>query len=384
MKVRVIAKTFVLLFIATAIISCSNDDELTDIEEEFVPIAVSPFPNAEYQQARIVLMHTPGEEMRNQQGEHKVFDVEGMRDEHFQFMTVLKTNGIQVYELTNVLSHIPVSKLRETARRMFSGDVQSMGKQELIQYMIVRPPLKGLYFTRDQSITTPRGQILCKMTKAHRKYEPELIALCYQYLGGGLYYQVCGETSRVEGGDYLPFGTLSFIGEGERTNRDGIIELMQADAFGHDTIVVVKDALRNSLQMHLDTYFNIIDADLVSLPLSRINATKGDRNYVAIDVYVREKGMRDYRLEIQDGSLVSFLREKGIGIVPISNIDQKHFASNYLCIAPRHIVAIEGLSDEFKHKMDSLHVQVEWVKLSELTEGDGGAHCMTQVLCRSW
>lgn len=380
---KVIAKTFVLLFITTAIVSCSNDDELTDAEE-FVPITVSPFPDAEYQRARIVLMHTPGEEMRNQQGEHKVFDIEGMRDEHFHFMDVLKGNGIQVYELADVLSRIPISKLRETARRMFSGDVQSMSKQELVQYMIVRPPLKGLYFTRDQSITTPRGQILCKMTKAHRKYEPELIALCYQYLGGGLYYQVCGETSRIEGGDYMPFGTLSFIGEGERTNRDAIVELMQADAFGHDTIVVVKDALRKSVQMHLDTYFNIIDADLVSLPLSRMNAKKGDKNYVAIDVYVRDTGEGNYKQKVQDGSLVSFLREKGISIVPISDADQNKFASNYLCIAPRHIVAPDGLSETFKHQMDSLHVQVEWVKLSELTEGDGGAHCMTQVLSRSY
>ena len=380
---KVIAKTFVLLFITTAIVSCSNDDELTDAEE-FVPITVSPFPDAEYQRARIVLMHTPGEEVRNQQGEHKVFDIEGMRDEHFHFMDVLKSNGIQVYELADVLSRIPISKLRETARRMFSGDVQSMSKQELVQYMIVRPPLKGLYFTRDQSITTPRGQILCKMTKAHRKYEPELIALCYQYLGGGLYYQVCGETSRIEGGDYLPFGTLSFIGEGERTNRDAIVELMQADAFGHDTIVVVKDALRKSIQMHLDTYFNIIDADLVSLPLSRMNAKKGDKNYVAIDVYVRDTGEGNYKQKVQDGSLVSFLREKGISIVPISDADQNKFASNYLCIAPRHIVATDGLSETFKHQMDSLHVQVEWVKLSELTEGDGGAHCMTQVLSRSY
>ncbi len=50
---------------------------------------------------------------------------------------------------------------------------------------------------------------------------------------------------------------------------------MQADGFGHDTIVVVKDALRNSLQMHLDTYFNIIGKDLVTLPAQRINANPG-------------------------------------------------------------------------------------------------------------
>ena len=142
--------------------------------------------------------------------------------------------------------------------------------------------------------------------------------------------------------------------------------------------------MRKSIQMHLDTYFNIIDADLVSLPLSRMNAKKGDKNYVAIDVYVRDTGEGNYKQKVQDGSLVSFLREKGISIVPISDADQNKFASNYLCIAPRHIVATDGLSETFKHQMDSLHVQVEWVKLSELTEGDGGAHCMTQVLSRSY
>lgn len=360
---------------------CSDDSGEPVGKTGIVPIEVTS-PMAEYHPAKMILMHTPGNELLGANGRTKKFDVEAMREEHLQYMDCLRANGIQVFELTDVLEMMPMTQLRTLAQTMFTQDVSELDKEGLIRYMIETPPLKGLYYTRDQSISTPRGQVICKMAVAHRKHEPSLVRLCYQYLGNHVVYAISGEGARMEGGDYLPFGTLSFVGEGLRTNRAAILELLNADVVGHDTLVVVKDALRKSSEMHLDTYFNIIDKDLVALSEARLEAERGESHYVAIDIYARKPGTRPYHVLETDGSLVQFLQKRGVAIIPVPPADQERFACNFLCIAPRHIVARQGLSADYAQRLEEHEVEVDWVKLDELVEGVGAAHCMTQVISR--
>lgn len=370
----------ILLSFCIIMAGCSPDNETDDAD--FVDQNVTYIPLAEYQKAEAVLVHTPGDEDEGHYGRNKPFDVRGMQEEHLAFIQALKNNNIKVYELTDLLKTAPIEKLQAVAQQLSSKDISQMDKEQLIHHILVTPPMKGIYFTRDQSITTPRGHVIGKMKLAHRKYEPDLIELCYEQMGRKVIYKIQGNDACLEGGDYLPFNTLSFIGEGLRTNRKAIEELLNADAIGHDTLVVVKDALGNTAQMHLDTYFNIIDSDLVTLPDARIHAQKGDDHYLAIDIYARAHGKRFYHQTTTNGSLVEFLQQRGISIIPISNEDEEHFASNYICVSPRHILAIEGLSEAFKNNMNSQGVQVEYLKLKELTEGTGCAHCMTQILSR--
>jgi len=61
--------------------------------------------------------------------------------------------------------------------------------------------------------------------------------------------------ARLEGGDYIPAGTVSFIGCGMRTNDLAIKNMLEKDSFGHDTVVVVRDHKLWQMQMHLDTHF---------------------------------------------------------------------------------------------------------------------------------
>lgn len=369
-----------LLSFCIIVVGCSPDDGTDD--GDVVGQDVTYTPLAEYQRAEAVLVHTPGDENRGHYGRNKYFDVSSMQEEHWAFIQTLKDNNIKVYELTDLLKNVPIEKLQAVAQQLSSRDISQMDKEQLIHHILVTPPMKGIYFTRDQSITTPRGHVIGKMKLTHRKHEPDLIELCYEQLGRKVIYRIQGDGACLEGGDYLPFHTLSFIGEGLRTNRKAIEELLNADAIGHDTLVVVKNNLGNTAQMHLDTYFNIIDRNLVTLPATRILAQEGDDHYLAIDIYTRARGKRFYHQTTTNGSLVTFLQQRGISIIPISDEDEEHFASNYICVSPRHILAIEGLSDAFKNNMSSQGVQVEYLKLKELTEGTGCAHCMTQVLLR--
>jgi arginine deiminase len=42
----------------------------------------------------------------------------------------------------------------------------------------IQNPLMNLYFTRDQSITTPRGHVICNMNSSQRSPEINIIELC--------------------------------------------------------------------------------------------------------------------------------------------------------------------------------------------------------------
>ncbi len=57
--------------------------------------------------------------------------------------------------------------------------------------------------------------------------------------------------------------------------------------------------------------------------------------------------------------------------------------NTYLCIAPRHIVAVGGQSEQLQKEFAAHGVKVEWLDLENLICGYGAAHCMTQVLSRS-
>lgn len=56
---------------------------------------------------------------------------------------------------------------------------------------------------------------------------------------------------------------------------------------------------------------------------------------------------------------------------------------NYLTIAPRHIMAVAGQSKAYQQRLADAGVTVEWIPLESLIDGDGAAHCMTQVLKRA-
>lgn len=384
------------------------------------------YPRAEWDKATAILMHTPGQELFDGVIHpsaglfENYFDVDKAAAEHRGYISSLEKNGIKVYTVEQLLNEVPIEKLRVYAMNALNYDVSNipnanlvennnyrlqvigeMSRADLIRCILLQPtvtlystdnntgveavythqPLMNLYFTRDQSITTPRGHIICQMNSTQRAPETAIIALCYEQLGVKPILEIVNE-GRLEGGDYITAGDVSFIGCGMRTNIEAIEQIMHADAFGHDTIVVVNDHKWWQMQMHLDTYFNIIDKDLCTLVESRYNAKEGDPEWVTVDLYTRKPGEKEYTLTQQDVPFVQYLKDNGYTIIPIKLEDELHYANNYLTIAPRHIMAVAGQSAELQENLARHGVKVEWIPLESLIDGYGAAHCMTQVLSR--
>ena len=372
-------------------------------------------------------MHTPEQELFDgvihpSAGlfEH-YFDVDKAAEEHRGYIRRLEANGIRVLTVTDILNEVSLDTLRMLANLEMVYDVSAMpdadrlateayrqevlaqmSRADLIRCILLRPivrlfptsnntgvtaeyihdPLMNLYFTRDQSITTPCGHIICRMNSPQRAAETDIIELCYRHMGVEPILRIEGE-GRLEGGDYIPAGSVAFIGCGMRTNEEGIRQIMEADAFGHDTIVVVKDHKRWQMQMHLDTHFNIIDHDLCTMVSSRLNAHPGEPEFGTCDIYVRAPGTKPYNLMSQDVPFVEYLQTKGFEIISIDEEDELHYANNYLTIAPRHIMAVAGQSEAYQQRLKAAGVTVEWIELESLIDGYGAAHCMTQVLKRA-
>ena len=383
-------------------------------------------PQAEWCKAGYILMHTPGLELFNGVIHpsaglfENYFDVDRAAYEHKTYIEMLKDNGIRVYTVMEVLSNVDIKELRKLAANVLVYDVsqmadedpekteayrqsilKQMSRADLIRCILLQPtvrltktdnntgyeaqyiqnPLMNLYFTRDQSITTPRGHVICNMNSSQRAPETNIIEMCYRYMGLNPILRISGE-GRLEGGDYIPAGNVSFIGCGMRTNDEGIRQLMEADAFGHDTVVVVRDHKLWQKQMHLDTHFNIIDKDLCTMVSSRLNAKPGDPEYNTCDIWVRKPGTLKYSLWKKDLSFVQYIRGRGFDIIPIDVDDEDHYANNFLTIAPRHIMVVGGQSATLQKRFSDAGVHVEWVPLDNLIDGYGAAHCMTQVLRR--
>ena len=383
-------------------------------------------PQAEWCKAGYILMHTPGLELFNGVIHpsaglfENYFDVDKAAYEHKTYIEMLKDNGIRVYTIMDILNNADIEELRKLAANVLVYDVsqmadedpekteayrqsilKQMSRTDLIRCILLQPtvrltktdnntgyeaqyiqnPLMNLYFTRDQSITTPRGHVICNMNSSQRAPETNIIEMCYRYMGLKPILRISGE-GRLEGGDYIPAGNVSFIGCGMRTNDEGIRQLMEADAFGHDTVVVVRDHKLWQKQMHLDTHFNIIDKDLCTMVSSRLNAKPGDPEYNTCDIWVRKPGTLKYSLWKKDLSFVQYIRGRGFDIIPIDVDDEDHYANNFLTIAPRHIMVVGGQSAALQKRFSDAGVHVEWVPLDNLIDGYGAAHCMTQVLRR--
>lgn len=384
-------------------------------------------PRAEWDNACSILMFTPGDELFDGMIHpaaalfEEYFDADKAADEHRDYIRKLEANGIKVYNVKQVLQEIGIDTLRTMAAQVLKYDISALAPKDTAEYgqnyrmriinqmsrldltrillfqptvllrsvdnntgveaIYQRNPVSNLYFTRDQSINTPRGVVMCRMNSSQRFPETTIIKMVYAHLGIKPFYEVQGE-GRLEGGDYIPAGNVSFIGCGMRTNIEAIQQMMKADAFGHDTVVVVKDHLRWQMEMHLDTHFGIIDKDLCTMQASRANAKPGDKEYVTVDVYARKKGSKEYKLIKRDMGFVDYVTSRGYKIIKINRQDELHYANNYLTISPRHIMAVGGQSEEYQKDLKQHGVTVEWIPLENLIRGYGAAHCMTQVLWR--
>ena len=140
--------------------------------------------------------------------------------------------NIRVHTVTDILNSVSIDTLRMLADKELIYDISAMpdadrdaseayrqevlaqmSRADLIRCILLRPvvrlfptdnntgvsaeyihdPLMNLYFTRDQSITTPCGHIICRMNSPQRAAETDVIELCYRHMGVAPILRIEGE-----------------------------------------------------------------------------------------------------------------------------------------------------------------------------------------------
>ncbi len=285
-----------------------------------------------------------------------------------------------------------------------------------------REPLSNLYFMRDQQAVTDKGIFLSRMSKPQRRGGPSLTRFLWEILGANIVH-VTQEPGTFEGGDFIPMKDFALIGTGDRTNSSGVEQMLRY-GLGFDEVGVVHqpnhpiipgDKMDPMINMHLDTYFNVASSGVVVGSELLLKRSK-------VDIYNRD-GKGSYTKNKEETNLHDFIRQKGFDVINITTLEQMSYASNFLCIKDRTILAVEvervvknvlknlsamaesdsarygKLLDQakkdyqtlrnegqfFPHKKEIYQHDIDAfpIVLENLTGGYGGAHCMTCALKRT-
>jgi len=214
--------------------------------------------------------------------------------------------------------------------------------------------LDSLY-VRDASLVTRAGAILCNMGKKQRRGEPAAVGGFYTTQGIPILGEITGD-GQLEGGDvvWLDEKTL-VVGEGYRTNAEGIRQLRNLTRELVDEFIVVPlphwDGPNDVL--HLMSMISPLDHDLAVI-YSRM-----------MPVPIR-----------------NWLISRGIQLIEVPDTEFSSMAGNILAVAPRKCLMLAG-NPRTREKLDHQGVEVWEFRGDEIAKkGAGGPTCLTRPLLR--
>ncbi|MDT5106773.1 MAG: arginine deiminase [Mycobacterium sp.] len=385
--------------------------------------------NSEVGTLRVVILHRPGAELQRltpRNNDTLLFDglpwVARAQDEHDAFANVLRSRGVEVLLLAELLTEA----LNSGAARMHgisaAVDSRRLGlplAQELSAYLrtleaaplarvlmagmtfnelpfgeselslvrrmhhggdFVIDPLPNLLFTRDSSFWIGPRVAITSLALPARMRETSLTDLIYahhpRFLGVRRAYE--SRSAPVEGGDVLLLAPgVVAVGVGERTTPAGAEALARSlfdDELAH-TVLAVPIAQERA-QMHLDTVCTMVDTDAVVMYPNIVDSLSAftirrSASGVTID---RAAPFVD---AAADAMGIGKLRVIDTGLDPVTaEREQWDDGNNTLALAPGVVVAYER-NAETNARLEDSGVEVLRIAASELGTGRGGPRCMS-------
>jgi arginine deiminase len=385
--------------------------------------------NSEVGTLRVDILHRPGAELQRltpRNNDTLLFDglpwVARAQDEHDAFADVLRSRGVEVLLLADLLTEA----LNSGAARMHgisaAVDARRLGlplSQELSVYLrtleaaplarvlmagmtfnelpfgeselslvrrmhhggdFVIDPLPNLLFTRDSSFWIGPRVAITSLALPARMRETSLTDLIYahhpRFLGVRRAYE--SRSAPVEGGDVLLLAPgVVAVGVGERTTPAGAEALARSlfdDELAH-TVLAVPIAQERA-QMHLDTVCTMVDTDAVVMYPNIVDSLSAftirrSASGVTID---RAAPFVD---AAADAMGIGKLRVIDTGLDPVTaEREQWDDGNNTLALAPGVVVAYER-NAETNARLEDSGVEVLRISASELGTGRGGPRCMS-------
>jgi N-dimethylarginine dimethylaminohydrolase len=224
-------------------------------------------------------------------------------------------------------------------------------------YFLPQNPATGLdsVYIRDPIVITEAGAILCNMGKEKRRTEPEIAGKFLSELGFPILGAIAGD-GRLEGGDIIWLDNRTLVvGQGYRTNAEGIRQLKELTSGIVDDLVVVPLVHGDGPEecFHLMSFISPIGHDL-AVVYSRF-----------MPVPFRE-----------------YLLSRGIRIVEVPDEEYMSMACNILAVAPDKCIMLSG-NPITKRRLREAGAEVhEFAGGDICLKGAGGPTCLTRPLVR--
>ena len=380
-----------------------------------------------------VMLHRPGEELRRltpRNNDKLLFDgipwVSRAQDEHDAFADALRSRGVEVLYLTELLTetlhgaHARELAIEGVTNTLHLGDTMAgylfgflheLSPEDLSLFLtagvrndevrggfglvtsLMAPedflidPLPNLLFTRDSSVWVRDRVAITSLAMPARKRETQLTELIYtehpRFAGTATIHGWHHEN--VEGGDVLLLapGVLA-VGVGERTTPAGVERLARqvfAAELAH-TVLAVPIAQERAT-MHLDTVCTMVDVDkIVMYPnvadhLQAVAVTADGEDHL----HIAER--EPFLVAAAKAMGIDTLHQIDTGLDPVTaEREQWDDGNNTLALAPRVAVAYER-NDETNARLEAAGIEVVRIAGSELGSGRGGPRCMSCPISRA-
>ncbi len=210
-------------------------------------------------------------------------------------------------------------------------------------------------YVHDPVIVSNRGAILCNMGKAARRNEPEAAGMFFEQIGVPVLGRITGD-GLLEGGDVIWIDERTVaVGEGYRTNAEGIRQLrtLLGDLVDEVIAVPLPHWTGPADCLHLMSNISPIDHDLAV-------------------VYSRLLPVPFRQLLIQ----------RGIKLVEVPDEEYDSMACNVLAVAPRKAIMIAG-NPVTQARLEAEGAEVWTYEGSDISiKGAGGPTCLTRPFWR--
>lgn len=293
-----------------------------------------------------MLIHSPGSELDlispttyDRFLFEDAIDSENFREQHYSFINVLRSEGVDVVPLSEIL-------------RKNVNDLKAIKS---------RP---NMVYIRDTLAVTTLGYIRMRMKSPVRRPEPQIVesAMLQMKLKKLMGLE---SPATMEGGDliFLDEDTM-LVGVGNRTNWTGLHQLhRRAKKLGLKRLIAVH--LPSSV-IHLDGIMMVVDRDLAIVHFRSVKSPA-----TVFEERCPEKNSR----------LNEFLSKDGLGLIEVTDYERHKRATNVVTIAPRKVIGYAG-NNRVRRSLERLGVDFIAIEGSELLRGGGGPRCMTAPILR--
>ena len=392
----------------------------------------TPGVASEVGRLRTVMLHRPGNELRRltpRNNDVLLFDglpwVDRAQDEHDAFADALRTHGVEVLYLRELLAETledPAARaaamdrtltgirLGDTLRAYLEGfladhdaaqlaevltaglAVAEIGRTQSLVTALSGPedfviePLPNLLFTRDSSVWVQDRPVVTSLAMPARRRETQLTDLVYGFHPrfGGIERLHGPDREFLEGGDVLALadGVLA-VGVGERTRPAGVERLARAvfeRGLARTVLAVPIDQDRAT--MHLDTICTMVDVDAVVMYPNVAHRLAAVAVRPGADGELLISETAPFVVAAAEAMGIDELRVIDTGLDPLTaEREQWDDGNNTLAIGPKLAVAYER-NVETNSRLEAAGIEVIRIAGSELGSGRGGPRCMSCPISR--